>query len=253
MPRFSSAPMALAAALAWTCSACGSSSTPPPATPVAEGPAPVVDAATDAKLRAAMAAPDRLTAEVSRDKWRHPAETLGFFGLRDNMTVVELWPGGGWYASLLAPVLAEKGKLVVTNFDPKGPDGHGTQVAKAYAERLASKPNVFGKVDVHIVHPPDDLTLGPDGSADMVVTFRNVHNWAGDNVADKVMAAAFRVLKPGGVLGIVEHRAKADADPKKVGDTGYVPEAFVIDLAQRAGFHLDARSEINANPNDIKD
>jgi predicted methyltransferase len=235
--------------------ACGGATPTPeaPATSQASTATPSVDTSTDAKLQVAVASSDRPANEVARDKWRHPVETLEFFGLRDNMTVVELWPGGGWYTAILAPVLAEKGKLVVTNLDPNGPaDDHSTQMAKQYAARLASKPNDFARVDVRVIHPPADVTLGPDGSADAVLTFRNVHNWVGDGIADKVFAAAFRVLKPGGVLGVEEHRAGADADPTKASDTGYVPEAFVIDLAQKAGFRLDGRSEINANPNDTK-
>ncbi len=214
----------------------------------------MADATTDAKLRAAIASSDRPAEEVARDKWRHPVETLEFFGLRDDMTVVELWPGTGWYTQVLAPLLSEKGKLVVTNMDPGGPaEDHGAQMARQYAARLAAKPNIFGKVDVHVVHPPADLSLGPDGSADAVLTFRNFHNWVGAGIAEKVLAASFRVLKPGGVFGVEEHRANADADPKKASDTGYVPEAFVIDLAQKAGFKFEARSEINANPKDTKD
>jgi predicted methyltransferase len=212
------------------------------------------DANTEAKLRAVIGSSDRPADEVARDRYRHPRETLEFFGVRDDMTVVELWPGGGWYTAILAPLLAEKGKLAVTSMDPAGPpDDHGAQMARQYAARLASKANVFGKVDVRVLHPPTDLTLGPDGSADAVLTFRNVHNWVGAGLADKVFAAAFQVLRPGGIFGIEEHRAKADADPSKAGDTGYVPEAFVIDLAQKAGFRLEGRSEINANPKDTKD
>jgi predicted methyltransferase len=234
---------------------CGGSA-PPPNAPMASAPAApaAVDASTDAKLRAAIASSDRPADEVARDKWRHPLETLEFFGLRDDMTVVELWPGGGWYTAILGPLLAEKGKLVATNMDPAGPpDDHSAQMARQYVARLAAKPNDFGKVDVRVLRPPADLTLGPDGSADAVLTFRNFHNWVGAGIAEKVLAASFRVLKPGGIFGVEEHRAKADADPTKAGDTGYVPEAFVIDLAQKAGFKLDARSEINANPNDTKD
>jgi predicted methyltransferase len=236
--------------------ACGGAKSTPeaPATSQASVATPSVDASTDAKLQVAVASSDRPADEVARDKWRHPVETLEFFGLRDSMTVVELWPGGGWYTAILAPVLADKGKLVVTNMDPSGPaDDHSTQMAKQYAARLASKPNDFARVEVRVIHPPADVTLGPDGSADAVLTFRNVHNWVGAGIADKVFAAAFRVLKPGGVLGVEEHRAGSDADPTKAGDTGYVPEAFVIDLAQKAGFRLDGRSEINANPKDTKD
>jgi predicted methyltransferase len=236
--------------------ACGGARPTPdaPATSTATAATPSVDASTEAKLQVAVASSDRPADEVARDKWRHPVETLEFFGLRDSMTVVELWPGGGWYTAILAPVLADKGKLVVTNMDPNGPaDDHSTQMAKQYASRLASKPNDFARVEVRVIHPPADVTLGPDGSADAVLTFRNVHNWVGAGIADKVFAAAFRVLKPGGVLGVEEHRARSDADPTKAGDTGYVPEAFVIDLAQKAGFRLDGRSEINANPKDTKD
>ncbi len=238
---------------------CGGAASPPSA-PLSGAPAAsvaaaaTVDANTDAKLRAAIASSDRPADEVARDAWRHPLETLEFFGVHDDMTVVELWPGGGWYTAILAPLLAEKGKLVVTNMDPAGPpDDHAAQGARQYAARLASKPNDFGKVEVRVLHPPDDLTLGPDGSADAVLTFRNFHNWVGAGIAEKVLAASFRVLKPGGIFGVEEHRARADADPTKAGDTGYVPEAFVIDLAQKAGFKLDGRSEINANPKDTKD
>jgi predicted methyltransferase len=249
-------PLCLVVAALVPC-ACGGSS-PPPAAPLAGAPAASVaaaaDATTDAKLRAATASSDRPADEAARDKWRHPVETLEFFGVRDNMTVVELWPGTGWYTQVLAPVLSEKGKLVVTSMDPAGPsDDHGAQMARQYAARLAAKPVVFGKVEVHVLRPPTELSLGPDGSADAVLTFRNFHNWVGAGIAEKVLDASFRVLKPGGVFGVEEHRAKPDADPKKAGDTGYVPEAFVIDLAQKAGFTFEARSEINANPKDTKD
>jgi predicted methyltransferase len=220
---------------------------PAPAAPLtgssASSVAAVADPNTDAKLKAAVASSDRPANEVARDQWRHPVETLEFFGVRDNMTVVELWPGMGWYTQILAPVLSERGKLVVTSMDPAG----------QYAARLAAKPGVFGKVDVRVLHPPADLSLGPDGSADAVFTFRNFHNWIGAGIAEKVLEASFRVLKPGGIFGVEEHRAKPDADPKKAGDTGYVPEAYVIDLAQKAGFRLEARSEVNANPKDTKD
>jgi predicted methyltransferase len=249
-------PLWLIAAVAIPVCACGGTAATAPAAGAA---APTVadansDANTDAKLRAVIASSDRPAEEVARDQYRHPRETLEFFGVRDQMTVVELWPGGGWYTAILAPLLAEKGKLTVTSMDPAGPaDDHGAQMARQYAARLASKPNIFGHVEVRVIHPPTDLTLGPDDSADAVLTFRNVHNWVGGGIADKVFAAAFRVLKPGGILGVEEHRAKPDADPTRAGDTGYVPEAFVIDLAQRAGFKLEDRSQINANPKDTKD
>ena len=234
--------------------ACGGS-TPSPGSPAAaSADAPPPDPGTDAKLRAAIASTDRPTEETARDKWRHPLETLEFFGVREDMTVLELWPGGGWYTSILAPVVADKGKLVVTNMDANGPpDDHATQMAKQYAARLASKPTAFGKVEVRVIHPAEELTFGSDGSVDAVLTFRNFHNWIRDGIAGKVLSSAFRVLKPGGVFGVEEHRAKVGDDPIKAGDTGYVPEAFVIELAQKAGFRLEGRSEINANPKDTKD
>jgi predicted methyltransferase len=243
---------------AWLLCACGAAA-PSPGAPRAGASAAIVadasaDTNTDAKLRASVASNDRPADEVARDRYRHPRETLEFFGVRDDMTVVELWPGGGWFTAILAPLLSEKGKLVVTSMDPAGaPDDHSAEGARQYAARLAAKPNVFGKVEVRILHPPSDLSLGPDASADAVLTFRNLHNWIAGGIADKVLAASFRVLKPGGVLGIEEHRANVGADAAKSGETGYVPEAHVIDLVQRAGFKLEDRSEINANPKDTKD
>ncbi len=201
------------------------------------------DAATTAKIKSALAGAHRSEKNKVRDPHRHPLETLSFFGLKDNMTVVELWPGGGWYTEVLAPVLAEKGKLVATNTDPS--KGYG----KTYKELIDGKKDVFGKVQVAQVVPPDDLNLGAPGSADLVVTFRNLHNWIGAKYADKVLAAAFKVLKPGGTLGIEEHRGKPDQDMK----SGYVPEATAIQLAEAAGFKLVEKSDINNNPKDTKD
>jgi predicted methyltransferase len=227
---------------------CGGA-TPAPAAPLpAPAPATPPDPATDAALQAAIASADRPAPEVARDRWRHPRETLEFFGLRPDMTVVELWPGGGWYTAILAPFLADKGKLVAVD-----PAGSGPEGPEGYLARLKASPTVFGKVDAHVIHPPTDLALGPDGSADVVLTFRNFHNWMGDRMADAIVAAAFRVLKPGGVFGVVDHRAKPDADPTKVLATGYVPEATVVEIVRKAGFVLEARSEINANALDTKD
>ena len=177
--------------------ACGGAA-PPPAAPVASEASAPPDPAFDAALQAAIASPERPAAETARDKYRHPRETLEFFGLRADMTVVELWPGNGWYSAILAPLLADKGKLVAATMDPNDPNAHG---AKELVARIAAKPSAFGKVDVHVIHPPKDLSLGPDGSADVVVTFRNFHNWVEAGGADKVLADIAKVLKHGGVLG----------------------------------------------------
>ncbi len=216
----------------------------PVAQKVSDQPEPVD---TDGKIKWALAGAQRSDKEKARDVYRHPLETLEFFGLKDDMTVVELWPGGGWYTEILAPVLHDKGKLVVTTFNPN------SENAKEYAAKLASADAIYGKVQQQLLNPPDNLALGPDGSADMVVTFRNYHNWVRDKMADKVVMAAFKVLKPGGVFGIEEHRANAGDTKNKPSESGYVEEAFIIEAVQMVGFKLDKKSEINANAKDTKD
>jgi predicted methyltransferase len=215
-------------------------------------PAPVADGAY-AKLHAAVAGSGREPRHVARDVYRHPYETLAFFGVREDASVVELWPGGGYYTSILAPFLAERGNLAITHFDPNGdPKSEDTDEAKYILALLDKHPDVFGKVARRQISA-SDLTLGPDGSADFVLTFRNVHNWIEAGYADRVFAAAARVLKPGGVLGVEEHRGRPGMTEAQIKDTGYVPEDVVIGLAEKAGLHLVARSEINANPKDTKD
>ncbi len=216
------------------------------AAPTAASAAPAAASADDTagKLRAALGGAHRSEKNRARDPHRHPLETLTFFGLRDSMTVVELSPGGGWYTEILAPVLKDRGRLVLTGGDPATNKG-----AKEFRDRLAQTPDVFGKVEFVVWAPPAKVDLGPPGSADMVLTFRSVHGWIGSKSAEAVLKAAYDVLKPGGVLGLVEHRANPGMDVK----TGYVEEKVVIDLATAAGFKLDAKSEVNANPRDTKD
>ncbi len=230
---------------------CSRVAAPPPL--VAPTEAQPFDAATDARIKSALAGAHRTEKERARDAYRHPAQTLAFFGLRDTMNVVEIWPGGGWYTAVLAPVLAERGKLTVTHFDPNGPPkSYDTIESKELLARLDGTPDVFSKVGRQLL-PPQTFDFGPDASADMVVTFRSVHNWIDDGYADKVFAAAFKVLKPGGALGVVEHRGKPGMTTQQIKDNGYVPEDFVIKMGERAGFVLGARSEVNANPRDTKD
>jgi predicted methyltransferase len=218
----------------------------PGAPPAAAAPAP---SGTPEKIKAALAGGHRSEKNRVRDPHRHPLETLSFFGLRDDMTVVELAPGGGWYTEILGPVLKEKGKLVVTSGDPNGPaDAPGTKRAKDF-QTFVGRPELFGKVQLAVFAPPDKVELGPPGSADMVVTFRNLHGWINNKSLDKVMAAALAVLKPGGILGVVEHRGKPGQDIK----TGYVDQAEAIKMIEAVGFKLVETSEINANPKDTKD
>jgi predicted methyltransferase len=243
--------------------ACGGAAvTPPPATATAAASATPatsaadVNAPVDAKLRAVLAGSQRTEKEKKRDVYRHPAETLEFFGLKDDMTVVEISPGEGWYTAVLAPVLRDHGKLIVAGGDPNGdPSSEGTKNAQALRERFQKAPQAFDKVQTVVVKRGGDWVLGPPGTVDMVLTFRNLHNWVEAGMADKVLGAAFAALKHGGVLGLTDHRANAGAstDPKVIGDTGYIPEATAVKLAEAAGFKLAGKSEINANPKDTKD
>ncbi len=233
--------------------ACGSSV--PPTVPSGSG-AGTPDPATDAKLRSSLAGGQRTDREKARDVYRHPLETLEFFGLRDDMTVVEISPGGGWYTAVLAPVLRDKGKLFVAGGDPKGdPKSESTKNAQELQQRFEQMPQAFDRVQAVVVRDKGDVSFGPAESADMVLTFRNFHNWVGDPIMDKILAASFTVLKHGGVLGVTDHRAKpgGPTDAKTVGDTGYVPEDFVIQTIEHAGFKLAGKSEVNANPKDTKD
>ncbi|HCF29472.1 MAG TPA: methyltransferase [Cyanobacteria bacterium UBA11049] len=199
-------------------------------------------------LQTILTSSHRSVANRLRDKYRHPAQTLEFFGLRPNMSVVELWPGIGWYSEILAPILAQKGHLIVTNFDP-----NQNKLALAFQQKLAAHPEVFGKVRVVQINPPISLALAPDNSMDMVVTFRNIHNWVKAGYADQVYAAAYKALKPGGILGVEEHRAKPGISLLESLKMGYMSEDGVIAAVENVGFKLVGKSEINANPKDTKD
>jgi predicted methyltransferase len=235
--------------------------TPAPA-PVAEpapAPTPTPAEAFAAKLDGAIAGAHRNDANKARDAFRHPKETLGFFGLAPGQTVIEVTPGGGWYTEILAPTLKGEGTFIGAIIDPasaasEGAKAYYTKGNQALRDKLAANPELYGEaqlVEFNMATP----SFGADGSADLVVTFRNVHNWVGQDAAPGMFEGFFKVLKPGGVLGVVEHRAKADdtRDIKELAKTGYFPEALVIEMATKAGFTLAEQSEINANPNDTKD
>ena len=207
-----------------------------------------------AALQAAIAGAHRSEADKARDKYRHPLETLTWFGIKDDMTVVEVWPGrGGWYTDILAPFLKERGTYYAAGVDPQSSVESGRTAAKSFKDKLAANTAVFGGVKETILSPPTHVDIAPEGSADMVLTFRNVHNWMADGQAETVFKAMYRALKPGGILGVVEHRANTTVpqDPKAA--SGYVREDVVIKLAEDAGFKLAGKSEINANPKDTKD
>ena len=205
----------------------------------------------DTALSQALKGSWRDPANAARDQYRHPRETLEFFGLKPDMSVVQLWPGGGWYTEILAPVLKDHGQLIDAALPPKG-YGESDQT-QHYLEKLKANPDVYGKVKEVDFAPPEKLSLGADGSADMVLTFRNLHNWQNDGQLGAVFAAAFKVLKHGGVLGIEEHRAAAGKNVDQTSHYGYMPVDYVIQEAEKAGFKLGGQSEVNANPKDTKD
>jgi predicted methyltransferase len=201
-----------------------------------------------AKLKSVVAGDHRSERDKARDRYRNPVETLAFFGIRDDMTVVEIWPGGGWYTRILAPFLKDRGRLYLAAYEPGLVVRNATNTQR---EEVAAKPEVFGK-PIFTVLEKGKYDIAPPGSADLVLTFRNLHNWMDAGDAEEVMKAMYRALKPGGVLGFVEHRASPGAqDPRA--KNGYVAEDYTIKLVESAGFRLVARSEINANPKDTKD
>ena len=207
-----------------------------------------------AALQAIITGSHRAEADKARDKYRHPLETLSFFGVKDNMTVVEVWPGrGGWYSDILAPFLKERGTYYAAGFDPEASVEGLRDAAKSYKEKLAGNTALFGSVKETILSSPTLVDIAPEGSADLVLTFRNVHNWMANDQAATVFKAMYKALKPGGVLGVVEHRGNPTVpqDPKAA--SGYVREDTVIKLAEDAGFKFAGKSEINANPKDTKD
>lgn len=236
----------------------GAGASQPTPAPDAAAAAPEADPATRDALAAAIAGAHRAPENKARDAARHPAETLLFFGLRKDMTVVELWPGGGWFTEILAPTLREQGKLIVTNFDTSGPaDSYRTKVGAKYLEKLKGNPAVYDKVEVVTVKDPNALVLAPEGTVDLVVTFRNTHGWVEDGIEAQVYGAAFRALKSGGVLGVEQHRAAPGAEvddvKKMAAATGYLPEDWVIQRVESFGFKFAGKSEVNANPKDTKD
>jgi predicted methyltransferase len=211
-----------------------------------------------AALDAALAGTHRSAANKARDRYRHPKETLEFFGLRPDMTVVEIWPGGGWYTDILAPVLRERGKLYAALYGANPPFPYQSREMESFRAKLASAPSVYGDVTMTALAFPNELTIAPPGSADLVLTFRNVHNWFQEgygppNAAELAFKAIFDALKPGGVLGVVDHRWPDPATEDPRSRNGYVSEQRVIALAEAAGFELAGRSDVNRNPLDTHD
>ncbi len=206
------------------------------------------------KLEQVVAGPQRSESRKARDVYRHPVETLRFFGIRPDMTVVEIWPGGGWYTDILAPYLKDEGRFIAAHFDPLTDRRMYISALERFQRRYESDPETWGNITITAFDPPHELDIAEPGSADMVLTFRNLHNWyhRGPDVFEKAAQAMYRALKPGGILGVVEHslRPGDDLKPGQVAKGGYMDENYVIQVFERAGFKLVARSDINANPAD---
>ena len=222
--------------------------------PVAEAPpaAPAAPATVN-PIVAAVNADTRSAADKARDQYRHPAQALEFWGLQPGMTILEVQPGGGWWTEILAPYAhATGGKYYATAADLDNPElSEGARKGRAdFEARFNSKPEVYGTVGL-VNFGPKSAPL-PADTFDFVLTARSVHGWMGNGMAEKVFKDLYGALKPGGILAVEQHRAKAgEQDPKAT--SGYVTEAHVIQLAQAAGFALEEKSEINANPADTAD
>jgi predicted methyltransferase len=215
-------------------------------------------AVADTSLAEAIAGNWRDPKNTARDQYRHPLETLSFFNVAANETVLEITPGAtGWYTEILAPYLREDGKYIAAQVDPMAAaEGSSRDRQQKTMDdlkaRLAKYPAQFDRAQIAGFDPKQPQFAAP-GSVDTVLTFRNVHNWVGGGSADAYFAGFYAALKPGGTLGVVDHRAKPGTDIQKMKSSGYLTEQLVIDLATKAGFVLDARSEVNANPKDTAD
>lgn len=210
-----------------------------------------------ASLAPILNSPVRSAENKARDQYRHPVETLKFFGVHPKAQLIEITPGAGaWYAEILAPLLKEQGVYIAANVNPTGLSERGAQYQKTSNEKQKQKflahPQAFEKaatLEMNIKAP----NFGPQNSADFVLTFRNAHNWVQAGNQEAMFKAAFDVLKPGGVFGVVDHRAAEGKSLEQVIKSGYLPQKYVIELAEKVGFKLDATSEVNANPKDTRD
>jgi len=201
----------------------------------------------------AVASEHRSVQNKARDVYRHPAETLSFFELQADMKVLEVLSGRGWYTEILAPILKENGELTVTSFGDKHPNDYLRGIHNEFKTILDDHQGIYSKVKLSVFKEGAYLKDIADNSQDMVVTFRNTHNWIRFGGVEEAYHSFYRVLKKDGVLGIVQHRANKGSDAKESSQKGYVPEAYLIKLLEGMGFELVAKSEVNANPKDTKD
>lgn len=209
-------------------------------------------------LQRAIGGSQRTSAYAERDRFRHPLQTLEFFGMQPGMTVVEVLPGSGWYTEILAPFLRDHGQLIEATPPSSSASPFARKMAAKYKAKLDADPAVYGRVTVEPFEPPSYMGLGPPSTVDMIVTFRNIHDFMYANVHGSVTDAialrffrsAYRALRPGGILGVVAHRAPAGTPITETFKLGRLPQAYVVSLAEQAGFHLAGTSEVNANAKD---
>ena len=239
---------------ALTLAACGGQSQT--AAPTTEAPPPPAESETPepalSPLQTAINGPWRSDEEKARDVFRNPKETLEFFDIEQDETVAEVWPGGGWYTQILAPYLKSGGgQFIAIGFDPASSDFAANAMSR-FEESFVSNPDIYGEIIV-TAYAADTPPFAEPDSIDTVLTFRNVHNWMASGHADKFFTDAFAALKPGGVLGVVEHRLPSNMEQDPAARSGYVHEDYVKALAEAAGFEFVDASEVNANPADTAD
>jgi predicted methyltransferase len=209
----------------------------------------------DGMLDRILAGSHRDPKNAARDVYRHPKAGLLFFGIRPDMTVVEVWPSGGWWTEILAPLLKEHGRYYAAWYATRaeGTSDYAKEQEKKFDAKLAARPELYGKVIKTCLLAPAFVDIVPKGTADLVLTFRNVHNWAKAGNAEAMFRTFYDALKPGGILGVVDHRAKPGTGFQRQIESGYLTEEYVIGLAEHAGFKLAEKSQINANPKDTTD
>jgi predicted methyltransferase len=225
--------------------------------PVVTSAEVTLDPVTARALDAAIAGEHRSEANKARDKYRHPRETLAFFGFRSDMTVVEIWPGGGWYTEILAPALKDQGRLYAAQYGVNPPFAYQRRYFGSFMTRIGTDPEPYSAVTVTSLDFPYELEVAPRASADLVLTFRNVHNWLGEGYGPDSsrlgFVAMFDALKPGGILGVVDHRWPDPDNEDPAAANGYVSEERVVQAAEAAGFEFVGSSDINRNPKDTHD
>jgi predicted methyltransferase len=216
------------------------------------------DAKTAAAVDAAISAEHRSTENKARDQYRHPEETLEFLGFRSDMTVLEIWPGGGWYTQILASAVKDEGKLYAVQYDVNGPFGFQRRLFGEFLSMFAETPDIYGNVTITFMDLPYQLDVAPNEIADMAVTFRSVHNWVetffgGGKFAVLPFQAMYDALKPGGILGVVDHHWPDPATEDPTSQNGYISKERTIELAEAAGFRFVGESDILRNPKDTRD